>query len=381
MIALGVFVVGAFLLFSMRPKPASEPYLAPAGRPLESTSFRLPQNAFLPNDSGRGVAGGAFPSYEEAGKQAAGSPAGKPQGQQFQANLPSIQDVKDAVETALGEKFSQSELLLLPSVSDAELMIDPGGVTSTAGYLSYFAANQTAGIKFDYGKFAQVAKGENGIPLFSYELVGKVLGGDNFSSIRGSFNVQKEFLLAKINFFKSIKVGGEAVVLNKKMIAFDKLTLTLIDKASDFGDGKLSKSKLQDFYDKYQATAIANHEEFIKKSGLLGLEYKDNFFYKLANFLGLANIVFAQIPFGGAIAFTAPCTCPPTGLAITVGPPVGGIFYLTTPFIASPLFFPFKAPHIGAFILGLFEPVPVPCNIFPFCAFVLPPVTMAGTSL
>ncbi len=380
LIIVGIVTMGAltaFLLIRSVSRPAE---LGSAG--LSSTPPRvigpaglMPTNAFLPASTPDALPSTGFlvgPSSDKTKK---------PSEQQFQANIPSIKDVKSAVESALSKKPDRSELIELPVVSDAELTIDSGGVTSTADYLKYFSTNQTTGIKFDYGKFANVPKDENGILLLSYELVGRVLGNTNFADIRDGLNIQKEFLLAKINFLKSIKVDGETIGLNKKMIAFDKLTIALIDKTFNMSEGKISKDELQDFYNKYQTTATSNHEEFIKKSGLLGLKYKDNFFYKLANLLGLADIVFAQIPFGGPITVTIPCSCPPTGIAISVGPPIGGVYYLTTPFIASPLFFPFKAPHIGAFILGNFEPAPIPCNMFPFCAFVLPAVTMAGTSL
>lgn len=313
-------------------------------------------------------------------------------GQGFQTELPPPPTIPGLAEfeQALRELANLPGSVLAPSVPaglplplvlDGEMTISLQGIASTEGYLEYFAQNQTNGTAFDYTKFGQALKDGDGVTMLVPALLDKALSDKNFGAIHNSLLVQKEFTAAKLAFLKSVPVTGEAAELGRTMIAFDKLTLELIEDAFAVESGKLSAGELREILSLYDEAATLRHEQFVNESGLLASQYHGTIFYKLAKLLGLVDVAFAQVMFGGPITFTHPCTCPPTGIQIFVGAPVGGAYYLTTPFLASPLFFPFRAPHIGAFILGLFTPVPLSCDVIPLCVgSFFPPVIMAGTS-
>ena len=335
----------------------------------------IPSNAFLPQTP---FIGGGIYNARSASPSANGVEGEQPKSG-FQTYMPPLNWLEE-ITSSIALPPQKKALLNLPIVPDSELLIASSGVTNVQNYLDYFAKREVD-IAFDYSKFKDALKDEKGILLLTPSLVETALNWNDFAKVHDSLSIQKEFLAAKIRFLKTIKVSGETIALNKKMIAFDELTLELIGKTFSAENGELSASDLKDFLTKYLATAKLANEQFIQSSNLLGFKFKDNFFYRLAKFFGLSDEVIAQgLLLGGLITFTVPCDCPPTGMQIVVGPPGAGTFYLTTPFMASPLFFPFRAAHVGAYILGLYSPAPLPCHTLPLCVVLFPPVTLAGTS-
>lgn len=277
--------------------------------------------------------------------------------------------------------LSSSNLLQLPSVTDAEIAVDPSGARNLAAYLEYFVSHDKE-IRFPQNGFDAALKTEGGAPFLPLDLVEVALNIGNFNMVHASLAAMREFVSAKIEFLKSIKVYGAAVGVSKTMIAMDRLTLQLIDKAFAVEQGTLTRAELEDFFQKYKATATFSHEEFEGSYGGLSWYREESFFDKVADTLGLRPLLVraAMVPFGGPIILTIPCSCS-LGVGIKVGPPKGGTFYLSVAFQASPAFFPFKAVHPKAFILGNYTPASIPCNALPACATIIPGVvTMAGTS-
>jgi hypothetical protein len=378
LVLVALIIAAAFLVIVAIPAPRQSP--SNAGKIEVSSSTggggsNIPSNAFLPQIPF--IGGGIYNPRSASASD--NSIKGEQPNSGFQTYMPPLGWFKEATPPAASPQQEEA-LLSLPVVPDSELLIASSGVTNAQNYLDYFAKREVD-IAFDYSKFKDALKDEKGILLLTPSLVEMALSRNDFAKVHNSLSIQKEFLEAKIRFLKTIKVSGEAIALNKKMIAFDELTLELIGKTFSAENGELSASDLKDFLTKYLATAKLANEQFIQSSNLLGFKFKDNFFYRLAKLFGLSDEVIAQgFLFGGLITFTTPCDCPPTGIQIVVGPPVGGTFYLTTPFMASPLFFPFRSPHVGAYILGLYSTAPLPCHTLPFCVVLFPPVTLAGTS-
>ena len=283
-----------------------------------------------------------------------------------------------------------SQYLALPTIPDSEIVIDGNGIYIIEDYLSYLA-NNYGEISFDGKKFDLVLKGENKVPLFVPELIEKAMSEGDFSKIQSSLVVYKEFLEAKLEYLQSIKVIGEIIEMHKKMIAFDKLTLVLIQMALNVPFGIATKEEVSVFYKKYESLANAEHAVIRKKVNqlfsIIG-EEKKSLFVKILEKLGLENNIYAHAvntAFGGPIGVAIPCLCS-AGSLLPVGPPRPAMIFISFFFFASPLLFKFKSLRSGAFWLGLYAPVPVPCIVYvppAECVNIAsaPPVMMAGTSL
>ncbi|MCX6731383.1 MAG: hypothetical protein NTX55_00080 [Candidatus Parcubacteria bacterium] len=252
----------------------------------------------------------------------------------------------------------------LPSVSNNEIIIDSKGVKTISDYINYFLTNSSK-ISFDGRKFKSVLKDGNGIFLFTPQLVEKAVKNGLTQEIKNSLLVHKEFIEAKLIFLKSIKVSGEAVNLHKKMIGFDKLTLELIQKTLDLENNKISKTELNDFYQKYVSRANLERKDFVKKIGL-ATDNSDPL-KRIIVWLGLKDDFFAfaqsMPPFGGTIFEPIYCVCN-VGFLVPVGlptPPVSGSLFVPLVFIGSPLFFEYKSLRPGAWWLGLYSPTIIPC--------------------
>lgn len=280
---------------------------------------------------------------------------------------------------------ASADILPLPSVNDEELTIRNEGFRTTQEYLSYFAAH-SRNIPFSFEKMGNVLKDEYGVSLLPFALVERALADGNYSAVRPSLDVYRELTEKEISFLRSIPVTEDAAELNRKMIAFEKLYLMLDEKFARLSAGEIPRSEFDSWYERYQRTAAYHHGVLAK--GLDIARREKGLLYRIARFVGLGELAVAitpsPIPFGGLITLVTPCDCPPTGLQAKVGPPVPGVYYFTTPFMKSPLFFPFKAVHPKAYTLGLFVVVsaPLTCLKLPTCVEVLPTVViMAGTSI
>ena len=280
-----------------------------------------------------------------------------------------------------------AEFLTLPLVSETELNIGLGGASNLSDYLDLFVSNVPA-IKFELQKFEKVKHGPEGIIYLPNELVELGLESGDLLSIKESLSILKEFLLAKIDYLKGLRVSGAAVQLNSYMIGIDLLTAELIDKALKAADGTLAITELKSHYEKYQNTVSAYQERF--KSGNL-LSRDSDSLKSFFRFLGLRiKKVIAQTssPFGGYITGVDECTCL-GGYVMFLSPgfigPAPGSYtvFISYATAASPLLFLYKQATPGHWILGNYAPTGGVCLTGRFCSPSAPfigTVKMAGTS-
>jgi len=236
----------------------------------------------------------------------------------------------------------------------------------------------TSGIVFDNAKFNSALKDKNGIVLFVPDLVNKALTDNNFAEVHDSLLVQNDFAAAEIKYLRSMKVTGSAIAVDKEVIGVEELTEELIGKALAVNSGNLSVSDFSQFNNQFMATVSDAHNNLIAQLGGLSLIREEGWLTRfLKEISAVANAQAAGIPFGGPVTITIPCD---GGMLVTVGPPVPTTIFVSVAFMATPLFFLYRALHTGAFWLGLYEPVPIPCivGLVPIGAGFN--VIMAGTS-
>lgn len=378
---LAVFV----LLFTVSPQIFLRPPTTPgtiSGEPNLSNNTQGDENP-----SGLG---NAFVPFEGLGGSVAGGPPGGEK-----AGLPkspvTLQNIADMIGSALSTPLpvaSSPSLLSLPTVQDNELKISPSGASTIKDYMAYFNAH-SADVAFAATQFDKVLKDKSGVLLFPMDLVKDALASGDLRSIHESLAVYKEYYEAKIAFEKSLAVTGEAIDLNKKIIAFDKLTLSMIQKTFDVEAGDEDVGSLKTYYDSFVATANAERREILQKTGVLALERVD-WLDRIASLLGLSVENASAIDsfgFGGQIVgLPIPCPCS-FGYLIAIGPPkpplpVGTLFVPVT-FLATPLFYNYKSMITSVWWLGLYFPTTIPCAAPPVCQPIGlgSEIYMTGTSL
>jgi len=343
-----------------------------------STSVPAPANAFVPaNDSSLNFPTATFrgipvSSLNDVARVIALSPSSSPLPHGAASATPSLSEQ------------TPENYLSVPIVPDAELNITPLGASNTADYFKYFNGH-FRDVPFDVTRFDLALKDKNGTVLFLNDLVEMALAAHNFSGIRGSLAIQRDFAEAEIKFMKSIKVTGSAIEVNREAIGFEMLSVDVIDKAFAVASGTLPESDFISYYGRFVATAQAAHQRLISQSGILSLaaEKQPTWISGLLQRLGIKALAQSvNPPFGGTVITDVPCPCD-AGEWVTIGSPVPASLFVPWAFIASPVFFPFKALHPGAWWLGLYNPVvEVPCLVPPVCSLVGTggEIIMAGTS-
>ncbi|MEK9173008.1 MAG: hypothetical protein AAB594_00345 [Patescibacteria group bacterium] len=271
----------------------------------------------------------------------------------------------------------------LPQVPPSELTVDTTGAKDFSTYMDQVIL-LSQNITFSHEKFYSVSKEAGETMLFAEDLVDKALKENNFSKYKNSFSIMREFSDYKINALKGVKVTSDAIDINQKAIAFEKLKLELIGEAEKLADNKITRSDFDSYYKKYNNTAFYHLEQFKGKYSGLAQKKDQGFWGALADVLGLRKIAeaFLPLPFGGLISVTIPCFCN-FGLSLTVGPPVPGKFFISG---FGSRIFPFFKPTPGSWILGDYSATPIPClqPAFPVCVpadATQGVVIIAGTSL
>lgn len=276
----------------------------------------------------------------------------------------------------------------LPRVLASELAIDASGAKDFSTYMDQ-VISLSQNITFSYEKFYSVSKEAGETILFAEDLVDKALKENNFSKYKNSFSIMREFSDYKIGALKGIKVTSEAVDINQKAIAFERLKLELLGEAEKLADNKITRSDFDNYYKKYNNTAFYYLEQFRGKYSGLADKKERGFWGALADVFGLRKIAeaFLPLPFGGFIwVQTIPCFCS-FGLSITVNQPPPlipvGKFYISA---FGSRIFPFFKPFTGSWILGDYVATPMTClePAFPVCVpidFSQGVVIIAGTSL
>jgi hypothetical protein len=267
-------------------------------------------------------------------------------------------DAENSNKASLTQPTQQIVTLPLPNISDSELIIDARGVSSTMAYVVFFNDNYK-NIVFDSVRFDAVLKDKNGVPLFVPALVEKALTDGNFSEVKNSLLVQKDFANAEITFMKSIKVTDKETYFNKQAIGMEKLTVNLADKALAVASGSMPQKELSDFYAAFLATAARVNGRYINEVQTTSfLLQKETLLGKiLSPFLTyFSPVAHAQTPFGGPVLAIIPDPVL-QGAHITVGPPIMAEVFVPWAFLASPLFFSTKTLAVGSWWLGLYEPI------------------------
>ncbi len=299
------------------------------------------------------------------------------------ASAPAGTAAASTASSAASPIAASAQLLALPDVPDSEIEIDPSGAATASDYLKYFNAH-FADVSFDAKQFDGVLKNASGTILFMNDLVEKAIADGNFPEIHSSLLVQRDFADAEIGFMRSIKVTGAAIALNKQAIGFEELTIDLVNNALAVEAGTFSKNNFLAYYARFAATAQSAHQELVAQSGALSTATDNgNWLTKILQWFGIKALAqSANPPFGGMVVMVLPCPCN-FGIWVIVGTPVPASLFVPVAFMASPLFFPFKAAHPGAWWLGLYNPlVQIPCLVPPLCtpAGSGGEIIMAGTS-
>jgi len=363
------------------------PQTAPKAQPESHSTVQsraMNGNAFLPN--GDTALNNASEGTKDPSAVSGATDPRSIKQPRIQAPTPSLEEVREKIASAVSGEPEREDMLDLPTVSDNEISVDSTGAKTREEYLAYFSTHHSD-IVFDNLRFEKVLKDENKIPLLPFRLAEQALKDGSVSTTRDSLVVFKDFIKAKIIYEGHIKVSGDAITLNKKIIAFDKLTLELIDKAMNIELGVAAKNDMEIFSQKFGATASFEHDLLLKQTGVVAHgSFPEKVFKRLAALL-VPEKTFAAIgvPFGGLAKVIIPCICS-AGTLVTIGPPVPAELFVSIAWAATPAFFLYKALHPGAWWLGLYEPAPVPClEPAPPPAMCLPigagvPPTIAGTS-
>lgn len=353
-----------FLPRFQKPKTLTSPL--PPGKDVVSSSASVPGNAFLPNPQQPIFDNPKIPGDNSAPEKLFPRTANS----STEYRPPSFQDLKDFVvqtapaSTSLFPSPPPQATVALPSVSDAEIAVDPRGATTAMEYVEYFVTH-FRDIQFDNQKLESVLKDENRLPFLPIALIEKGIQDDNFSGVRDSLLAYREFIQARISFSKSIKVSAGAIDLDKKTIAFDMLALSLIDKAS--APGASPNEEFKSFFAGFKAKAFSENQNLLKTFGILAFLRPSDFFSSFLNRFGL-SAAFAQgyEEFGGQIGTPIYCSCA-AGFLVSVGPPSppkSGSLFVPIASISSPLFFPFKSLEVGSWWLGLDFQSSIPCMVY-----------------
>lgn len=283
------------------------------------------------------------------------SPASQPAPQQENARESVLSRIQTLVPQFISPNVTEKETagLPLPEVKDEEIIVSPDGIGTTLDYLVYFTASGKDTERLDWNTIKDYPS--------LRDLIEQALDTGALGALRAPLLAHRALLLGMIDSLKTVKVRNEVVELHKNVIRYDRSAIALIDKAIDAGDGKVAEADFRDFYASYVSSTLVAHQDFVADSGLLVGGGPETFFAWLMRRLGLGDAVFAQtpsVPFGGKVLCATPVLLPPGGFILSVGPPRPIGTWLLPSVMASPLFFPFKSPFHGAWVLGLSTPPP-----------------------
>jgi len=247
------------------------------------------------------------------------------------------------------------ETLALPLIPDSELAVDSSGVKTAEEYIKHFIAF-SGEVQFDSKRFQSALRNSDGVAILPANLMEQALERNSFVEIKPSLLIWKEFISAKLAFMKGIKVYGEAVLVQKRMLGFDELTLGLIEDALKVEEGKMMRAEFENFFKKFRATARQENRELGKQFQLARLQRDGGFFDRLLAWFGILPVSAANPPLGATLGQPLMCTCenaywiPVTGPTV---PPIGSIWVPMT-FLSSPLYYDNQTMRAGVWWLGLY---------------------------
>ncbi len=301
------------------------------------------------------------------------------------AFAPSLPDIKSLIPLLPSLPPQAAELLPWPEVTDGELNISEDGIADFEIYLEYFTRN-SQNLDFDNTKFGALPRNDTKLILLPADLIEQALENDDFRSIHKPLSVFHEFLMAKIEFLKSIGVKGGAIEWNKYMISSDRLTLALIEKTFNLEQNLISQAEFQNYYQRYLATIEVQKREFRTSGGFAIIEEVSpwkSFAAVIKRLMALdPEVAYAQsaagLSFGGFVTASIECFCIASfNLHMTPAyipvPSPDFPMLITVATIASPLLFLNKTPETGHWLLGTYIPNGIPPQPQP-CLALLPTV-------
>jgi hypothetical protein len=191
--------------------------------------------------------------------------------------------------------------------------------------------------------------------------VDKALTDNNFSEVKSSLVVQKDFANADIALMKSIQVSGGAVAFDKEVVGTEELTVQLADEALAVASGDLSRSAFDKYNSSYMQTVGQLHDDYVRDMQVAFSAEPEKAKGLFSEFVhAVSPTAYAEVPgvemhFGGPILTIFPAIY---AVFVTVGPPIPAEILVPDPFLATPLFFLMKSLVPGSWCLGLYEIAP-----------------------
>ncbi|KKR10449.1 MAG: hypothetical protein UT37_C0001G0004 [Parcubacteria group bacterium GW2011_GWA2_39_18] len=269
--------------------------------------------------------------------------------------------------------LAQNQTLSLPEVVNSEIIFSPQGAKTideyVDGLIEIFKGNRFL-INPEY---ARIFKLDSVGLMLPTEIIRQALQKNDKTEMKDALLAWSKLNEDVINEYKKAEINNSAysvVGFSKMVIGVSKLQGKLIEKGIAYTDGQINSSETQAYLDKFIGTV-----NFYSKKTAAQLQNalnNKNWFLKTA-------YAASSLPFGGMIDYVYSCC---NGLMLTIGPPgPEGEYMIYWPFLASPLFYQFRATHIGAWLLGLYVTGGT-CTTGTYCAVTITTysIIMTGTS-
>src|SRR3989339_674869 len=287
----------------------------------------------------------------------------------------SLKDLQKILPTTfpLATPVSQKNTLPLPEVADSEITFDLQGARTTNKYIDELIEIFKSNNFLINPEYAPIFKLDNVGLMLPTEIILQALQENDKTEVKNSLLAWSKLNEDVINEYKKAKINNLAysvINFSKTVIGVNKLQEELIEKGIAFSDNQINSSEMQAYLDKFIYTV----DFYSKKSAiqLQGAANNKSWFFETAH-------ATSSLPFGGMISYVYSCC---NGLLLTIGPPgPEGEYMIYWSFLASPLFYQFRATHIGAWLLGLYEPGGT-CQTGTYCSTSISAysIIMTGTS-
>lgn len=237
-------------------------------------------------------------------------------------------------------------ILNMPVVLNSELNIQSNGVNNYDGYYDEFLKS-LADIGFTQEEFDLIKKDSSGRPYSFEELVEQIIFGSDLENLRPSFEAWRNINERGVESLKKISVSNEMASFHKSLIVWYRYQSLFSDKLIK---NDLTRTEIKNLYDQYLSNAKISAPKFSS--------IENSSFNKFFSFIPLAH-AFAFYHFGGMVlSWADTCT---TGIAISVGPPRGGLLWIYySVWAANPYLWKNLSP--GTYILGRALYGPGTCN-------------------
>ena len=252
-----------------------------------------------------------------------------------------------------------------PSVAISELTIQKNGARTLRDFITQIIL-RSAQVKLSKERYDALLKDKQGIILLPVPLIERALAKKNFTEVRPSLLILKDFIGEQEQFVRSVPVRANNASAGKLIVGFQRLTMNLIDKALDREVGKVSAQEFQNYFLAYTYTAnnFYNSMENAKSIALSPDIPARHEVFSLGRFMEselqlFANMANAQsvfTPFGGKINEVDSSDCYCVGMVLNVDDYASKNKNLRL-VLAYPMLFllrGYKHPQEGYLILGTY---------------------------